>query len=98
MQDKSRVSASDRELLAELGSRLRELRRARGTTILDTAAATGLDRGTVARAEAGDNPTLLTILKLLRAYGRLGALDAFIPPPEVSPMRRLRERRRDADG
>jgi len=51
-----------------------------------------LDRTTVSRAERGDNPTLLTIVRLLRVYGRLGALESFLPEPEVSPMARLEAR------
>lgn len=51
-----------------------------------------LDRTTVSRAERGDNPTLLTIVRLLRVYGRLGALESFLPELEVSPMARLEAR------
>ncbi len=35
--------------------------------------------------------TLLTVIRLLRTYGRLGSLDAFIPPAEVSPMQIIRD-------
>ena len=34
-----------------------------------------------------------TIIRLLRTYGRLGALATFIPAPEISPMARLRARK-----
>ena len=44
-------------------------------------------------AERGDNPTLLTLLRMLRVYGRLPALEAFLPEPEISPMQRLEARR-----
>jgi transcriptional regulator with XRE-family HTH domain len=87
-------SATDREVMQMVGARLRALRRAQEASILDTAAATGLSRMTISRAEHGDNPTLLTVVRLLRAYGRLAALEGFIPEATVSPVALLRERRR----
>lgn len=92
------ATATDPEILMELGRRLRALRKSRGLTILETAERAGLDRATVSRAEHGDNPTLLTVLRLLRVYGRLAALEAFIPEPEVSPMALIREGGRGAQG
>ena len=89
----SRTNATDREIMAELGSRLRELRRRRRLTMIEVGQLAELDRQTVSRAEQGDNPTLLTLVRLLRVYGRLGALESFLPEPEVSPMARLESRR-----
>src|SRR5687768_4244221 len=88
------LTATDREVMTMVGGRLRSLRRAQGTTILEAAAATGLSRMTISRAEHGDNPTLLTVVRLLRAYGRLAALDGFIPEAPLSPVALLRQRRR----
>lgn len=89
------ISSSDQtdaEVLRDVGRRLRalrgELRQA------EAAQRAGLTRQTVSRAERGDNPTLLTIVRLLRAYGRMSALEAFIPNPQVSPMALLRARNR----
>ena len=56
----SDTSATDREVMRELGRRL---------------------------------AALLTIVRLLRVYGRLAALESFIPEPEISPMAVLEERR-----
>ena len=91
--DKTMEAATDPEILEQLGTRLRALRKARGLTLAEAADATGLHTTTVSRAEHGDNPTLLTMVRLLRAYGRLAALESFIPKPEVSPMALVRERR-----
>jgi transcriptional regulator with XRE-family HTH domain len=88
------VTATDREVMARVGGRLRALRRAQGRQIVDVAADTGLSRMTISRAERGDNPTLLTLVRLLRAYGRLAALEDFIPESPVSPVALLREQRR----
>lgn len=83
---------TDREIMVELGARLRALRKARGLTLSETAARAELERRTVARIERGDNSRLETLIRLLRVYGRVEALDAFIPEPSVSPMTMLRER------
>jgi transcriptional regulator with XRE-family HTH domain len=86
--------APDPEILDLIGGRLRGLRKASGLTIAEAAERAGLARKTVSRAEKGDNPTLLTLVRLLRVYGRLSALEQFIPEPEVSPMALLRSRER----
>ena len=88
---------TDPEWLEELGRRLRVLRKSQKRTIVDVAREAGLDRETVSRAERGDNPTLLTLLRLLRVYGRLNALEDFIPEPLPSPLEAL-ERRRGGRG
>ncbi len=87
----SYTEATDGEVLQEVGRRLRLLREAQGLTAIEAAARTGLSRRTVWRAELGDNPTLGTLLKLLRLYGRIEALDTFLREPEISPMALLKE-------
>lgn len=86
------------EILRELGDRLQRYRLQQNRTIAEVAATAGVYPRTVQRAEAGENPTLETVVRLLRALGRLDALDAFLPPPLVSPLelakRGGRERRR----
>lgn len=98
MIDIGHTDDPDREILEEIGRRLAALRKARGLTQSEAAARAGLSRNTLYRAERGDNPTLQTVIRLLRTYGRLAALERFIPPPEVSPMARLRERKGGRDG
>jgi transcriptional regulator with XRE-family HTH domain len=93
MSDFRYSNANDSEILAEIGSRLRSLRKARKLTQTEAADRAGLGRHTLYRAEQGDNPTLTTILRLLRVYGRLDAVEGFIPLIEISPMERLKERR-----
>lgn len=97
MRNTSRT-ATDTELMERVGQRLRTLRLAQPgpPSIIHVAAAAGLDRDTVSSAEMGRNPTLLTLVRLLRVYGRLDVLELFIPEPEVSPMAAVRERKREA--
>ena len=92
--DKRIEERSDAEIMSELGRRLAKLRRSAGLTQAEAAERAALDRSTVSRAEQGDNPNLLTVVRLLRVYGRLGALDSFIPEPGVSPMALVREARK----
>lgn len=90
----SLISATDGEVMVWLGERLRALRETRRLTSIQAAAQAGLSRRTVYRAEHGENPTLLTIVRLLRLYGRVEALAEFLPEPEISPMALLEERAR----
>lgn len=91
---------TDAEVMALLGQRLAALRESQGLTRLEAAAQAGLSRRTVYRAEHGRNPTLLTIVRLLRLYGRLDALEQLLPEPEISPMSLIRKpaRRRASRG
>ena len=83
---------TDDELMVELGARLRAFRLQQNTEVADIASRTGLNRNTILNAESGKNPRLSTIIRLLRAYGRLENLDAFLPPPGVSPLQLRRTR------
>jgi hypothetical protein len=50
-----------------------------------------LDRTTVVKLEAGRAATLLTVVQVLRAMGRLEVLDAFHEEPRISPMMALEQ-------
>ena len=94
----SYTSATDQEVMRLIGERLASLRESQRLTVVDAAERAGISRRTLYRAERGLNPTLETVVRLLRAYGRVAALDGFIPEPEVSPMAVLREHRRGGGG
>lgn len=89
---------TDREMLREIGQRLSGYRLQKNLTQEELAAATGLNQKTISHAEAGKDPRLSTIIRILRALGRIEALDAFLPKPGVSPLMLARmagrERRR----
>lgn len=80
---------TDVEWMAEVGRRLGRLRASRALTLVEVAERAGLDRETVSRAEKGDNPTLQTLTRLLRVYGRLDALEQLAPEPLPSPLAAL---------
>jgi len=63
-------------------------------TQAELAETAGVGHATVKRAEAGENIRLKTIVKILRALGRVEALDSFLPEPLVSPIRLAEQRER----
>ena len=81
---------SDPEILAELGRRLRRYRLQQNLTQADVARDAGVGIRTVRNLESGGDTQLSTVVSILRAVGRIDALDAFLPRPEVSPMELLR--------
>ncbi|MEK7239242.1 MAG: helix-turn-helix transcriptional regulator [Gemmatimonadota bacterium] len=82
----TRSTATTDEILGEIGQRLRRFRLQQNRTLGDVAREAGISYRTAQRAEAGKNPTLETLIRLLRALGRLDALDTFLPPALVSPI------------
>ncbi|MFY7923589.1 MAG: helix-turn-helix domain-containing protein [Gemmatimonas sp.] len=86
------------EVLREIGGRLRDYRLQQNRTIDELARDAGVGTMTVKRTEAGERPTLASLVKLLRALGRLETLEACLPQPAVSPLQlsasRGRERQR----
>lgn len=92
----SLTMSTDGEVLTWLGTRLRKLRKEQRLTSLEAARLAGLSRRTLYRAERGQNPTLETLVRLLRLYGRLDALAESLAGTEISPMAEL-ERARTGD-
>lgn len=85
---------SEAAVLAGVGPRLRALRRARGTTLGDLAAQTGLTASTLSRLENGKlRPTLEQLLPLARAHG-VPLDDLVAAPPTGDPRIHLRPVRR----
>jgi transcriptional regulator with XRE-family HTH domain len=81
---------TDAEVVREMGRRLRAYRLQQNLGIVDVAARAGVNRNTVLRAEAGANPRIETLVRILRALGRLEAVDAFLAPPGLSPLELVR--------
>jgi len=80
------ASKSDHEILTELGTRLGRYRLQQNLTATEVASRAGVNRNTVINAEAGKNPRLGTVIRLLRVYRRIEAVEAFLPPPGISPL------------
>ncbi len=101
-------SFTNKELLAEIGSRLRRERMNQDLTQDMLADRTGLRQATISRVERGHDFTVETMIEILRALDRLESLDAFLPAPSPSPIelaqrqgherQRVRRRRSDDSG
>ena len=89
-----RSTDTTEEILREIGARLRGFRLQQNVTQADLAEAAGVGQATVKRAEAGESVRLDTIVRILRALGRVEALDSFLPEPLVSPIHLAEQRAR----
>ncbi len=80
----------ERDVLAEVGPRLKAVRQQKAATLRAVAETTGISVSTLSRLESGQRrPTLELLLPLARAYGV--ALDELVGAPETGdPRVRLR--------
>lgn len=87
---------SDEAILDAIGSRLRTERLNRNLTAEDVADRAGVSALTVYNVERGGNPSLRTLIRILRALDLVGRIDALLPETPVSPIQlaRLQGRRR----
>lgn len=92
------LTASPAQIVEALGASLARQRLARNQTQAQLAAAAGVSVSTLKRLEAGDNPTLDSLIRVLGALGLAGNLAALAPDASVRPLERAstlrRERRR----
>ena len=89
-----RATSTTKEILREIGVRLQGLRLQQSVTQAVLAEKAGVGHATIKRAEAGENIRLETVVKILRALGRIEALEGFLPEPLVSPIRLAEQRER----
>lgn len=84
------VSVLDRQLLLQLGDRLRRLRQSQGLGTVEMAARVGVTRNTLRNVETGDPTTAIgTYLRVMAVLGVSGELallagDALVPAPPGS--------------
>ncbi len=91
---------SPRTLAAEIGRRLRQVRLNANLTQQELAQQAGVSRNAVVGAESG-KVHLETLLALMAALQLTAQLDAFLAPPELSPLALVRlqgKARRRASG
>lgn len=88
------MSVTSEDVLANVGARLRALRRARSISLASLAGETGLTASTLSRLETGKlRPTLEQLLPLARAHG-VPLDDLVAAPPTGDPRVHLRPVRR----
>ena len=73
-----------------IGQRIKQYRLDRNITQADLAEQAGLARRTITSIEKGEGGTVNTLLRVLRALGRLNLIGELFEEPPVSPNR-LRE-------
>ena len=83
---------SDKEILLELGNRIKIARIRKGLTQSEFAAVSGVSKGTVANVEGGESIQLANLLKILRELDALNALEVLLPSSEKSPMELIYEK------
>lgn len=77
---------TDTEIMLLIGERLRGYRLQQNLSVAEVARRAGINPNTVLNAEAGRNPRFETLIRILRVYDRIDALNAFLPKPKVSPI------------
>jgi len=86
---------TDAAVLAELGDRFSRLRLQRNLTQAQLAREAGVSKRTLIRMENGESSQVTNLIRVVRALGLLGNLDAFVPPPLASPIDQLRSRAKE---
>ena len=77
---------TDEAILGVIGDRLRTERLNRNITARDLADRAGVSLKTYRNVEAGENHSVATLLRILRALGLLPRVDALLPEPGLSPI------------
>lgn len=77
---------SDKAVMALIGERIQKERLNQNLTQENLAKRAGITDRTVRSLENGQKPTVETLIRVLRALGRLAAIDAFLPEPGLSPL------------
>ncbi len=77
---------TDDAILSEIGDRLRRERLNRNLTQQELAERSGISEKTIRKVEDGHNFSAKTLIRLLRAVGLVGRIDALLPAPGLSPV------------
>jgi transcriptional regulator with XRE-family HTH domain len=81
---------SDKAVLDELGARLARTRLEQNVSQEKLASDAGVSKSTIERIETGREVKLTSLVRILRALGRLELLDQLVPEPLPSPIERAR--------
>ena len=80
---------TDREILIELGKRIREKRIQKRFKQSELAQRAGISIYTLQKMEYGKSYNVSTLIQVLRALNELDQLDNFLPKVEISPIKML---------
>jgi transcriptional regulator with XRE-family HTH domain len=76
----------DNAILKEIGSRLKRERLNQNVSQENLAENAGISRRALQLLESGHISTTSTIIRMLRALGKLDAINSFLPEPGLSPL------------
>lgn len=77
---------TDKAILAHIGQRLKEARIEKNLSQKDLAEACGLSAFSISQMENGHNTSLLSLVMVLRALGRLEVFDELFQEKPLSPV------------
>ena len=77
---------TDPEVVRTLGAQLKKMRLSQNKSQAEVAKNAGLNRTTIVKLEAGRPATLITLVQVLRALGRLDLLNVFEQRTRLSPI------------
>ena len=93
---------SDKAVWAEMGRRIQGHRLNLNLTQAAVAEKAGVSRRALQKLESGEPCTVAILIRVLRALGRVDAVDSFLPEPGLSPLQlaklKGRERKRASGG
>ena len=81
---------SDGATLKELGHRIAQYLLNRNQTQEELAKEAGVSMRTLHRVEHGHSTQASSLIRILRALGLLGNLEALIPKPAISPIQQVK--------
>lgn len=87
--------ASSAQVIADLGSRLEQVRLSRNQTQAQLAQQAGVSARTVMRLEKGEASSLDTFVRVMQALGLSSYLEAIVPDTDIRPMERIRNKGRE---
>ena len=87
--------SSNQAILEELGKRLSRHRLNQNLTQEELAKEAGTGINTVYRIEQGQSTQFSNLIRVLRALGVIGNLDAMIPEPPSSPIEQAKLKREE---
>ncbi len=84
---------TDAATLKEIGQRLASKRIAENLTQEEVAKNAGVSKSTVERIESGNSTQVSNLIRVLRNFSLLEALDKLLPESENSPLEILRQKK-----
>ena len=83
---KDPYALTDRVLLARMGQKLKQIRIAKKLSQQQLAAHCGLSAFSISQIENGSNPSVLSLLTILRALDKLDYLSVFWADEPINPI------------